>query len=189
MAAVTSDDDAPTLSGLDAQAHARAVLAPALRGGGGAQASHAYLFHGPPGSGKRTVARAFAAALLARDAGDAEQVASIRARIERGSHPDLTWVTRSGAAEMLVSDIEQPVVAAAARTPFESARRVFVIEAVEFSEGFTDLHTRSYQEIIAGRGFGLDEVRTSIDIVSKFRDLPVVKTNGVHPFAIKANRA
>ena len=62
-------------------------------------------------------------------------------------------------------------------------------EAVEFSEGFTDLHTRSYQEIIAGRGFGLDEVRTSIDIVSKFRDLPVVKTNGVHPFAIKANRA
>ena len=46
-------------------------------------------------------------------------------------------------------------------------------EAVEFSEGFTDLHTRSYEEIIAGRGFGLDEVRTSIDIVSKFRDLPV----------------
>ena len=42
-------------------------------------------------------------------------------------------------------------------------------EEVEFSEGFTDLHTRSYEEIIAGRGFGLDEVRTSIDIVSKFR--------------------
>jgi hypothetical protein len=32
-------------------------------------------------------------------------------------------------------------------------------------------------------------VRSSIDIVSKFRDLPVIKTNGVHPFAIKANRA
>jgi UDP-N-acetyl-2-amino-2-deoxyglucuronate dehydrogenase len=62
-------------------------------------------------------------------------------------------------------------------------------EAVEFSEGFTDLHTRSYEEIVAGRGFGLDEVRTSIDIVSKFRNLPVNKTNGVHPFAIKANRA
>ena len=43
-------------------------------------------------------------------------------------------------------------------------------EAVEFSEGFTDLHTRSYEEIVAGRGFGLDEVRTSIDIVSKFRE-------------------
>ena len=46
----------------------------------------------------------------------------------RGSHPDLTWVTPSGAAEMLVADVAEPVVAAAARTPFESARRVFVIE-------------------------------------------------------------
>jgi UDP-N-acetyl-2-amino-2-deoxyglucuronate dehydrogenase len=62
-------------------------------------------------------------------------------------------------------------------------------EEIEFSEGFTDLHTRSYEEIVAGRGFGLDEVRTSIDIVSKFRDLPISKANGVHPFAIKANRA
>ena len=62
-------------------------------------------------------------------------------------------------------------------------------EEVEFSEGFTDLHTRSYEEILAGRGFGLDDVRTSIDIVSTFRNLPVVKANAVHPFAIKANRA
>ena len=52
-------------------------------------------------------------------------------RVARGSHPDLTWVTPSGAAEMLVADIEQPVVAAAARTPFESSRRVFVIESVD----------------------------------------------------------
>ena len=52
-------------------------------------------------------------------------------RVARGSHPDLTWVTPSGAAEMLVADIEEPVVAAATRTPFESSRRVFVIEAVD----------------------------------------------------------
>lgn len=56
-------------------------------------------------------------------------------------------------------------------------------EEAEFSEGFTDLHTRSYEEIIAGRGFGLDEVRTSIDIVSKFRTAPIVRSNGVHAFA------
>lgn len=42
-------------------------------------------------------------------------------------------------------------------------------EDIEFSEGFTDLHTRSYEEILAGRGFGLDQVRPSIDIVSNFR--------------------
>jgi UDP-N-acetyl-2-amino-2-deoxyglucuronate dehydrogenase len=46
-------------------------------------------------------------------------------------------------------------------------------EEVEFSEGFTDLHTRSYQEILAGRGFGLDDVRASIDIVSAFRQAPL----------------
>jgi DNA polymerase-3 subunit delta' len=124
MVAVHADADAP--AAIDAHPHARAVLAPALSGRAGA--SHAYLFHGPPGTGKRAVAQAFAAALLADETHDA---ASVQQRIARGAHPDLTWVRPSGAAEMLVADIEEPVVAAATRTPFESARRVFVIESVE----------------------------------------------------------
>src|SRR4029077_20893383 len=44
---------------------------------------------------------------------------------------DLTWVVPSGAHEILVSDVDQPVVAAASRTPFESARRGVLIEAAE----------------------------------------------------------
>jgi DNA polymerase III subunit delta' len=114
------------LPGIDAHPHARAVLLPALPPDGAP--SHAYLFHGPPGTGKRTIARAFAAALLADGAPDPEAVAE---RVGRNSHPDLTWVTPSGAAEMLVGDIDEPVVAAASRTPFESGRRVFVIEGVD----------------------------------------------------------
>ncbi len=114
------------LGGIERHPHALAVLGPAL--GAAGKPSHAYLFHGPAGVGKRDVARAFAAALLAEGAGDPE---SVRERVLRGSHPDMTWVSPSGAAEMLVADIEQPVVAAAARTPFESTRRVFVIEAAE----------------------------------------------------------
>ena len=51
------------LPGIEAHPHARAVLGPALPPAG--SPSHAYLFHGPPGTGKRAVARAFAAALLA----------------------------------------------------------------------------------------------------------------------------
>lgn len=47
-------------------------------------------------------------------------------------------------------------------------------EDVEFSEGFTDLHTKSYEEIMAGRGFGVNEVRPSIDIVSAFRNAPII---------------
>jgi UDP-N-acetyl-2-amino-2-deoxyglucuronate dehydrogenase len=59
-------------------------------------------------------------------------------------------------------------------------------EEVEFSEGFTDLHTRSYQEIVARRGYGLDEVRTSIDIVSTFRTLPVGRGSApLHPYVAK----
>ena len=115
-----------TLPGIEAHAHARAVLIPALPPQG--QPSHAYLFHGPAGTGKRAVARAFAAALLADGAADPD---AVRGRVARGAHPDLTWVTASGASEMLVADIEEPVVAAATRTPFESTRRVFVIEGVD----------------------------------------------------------
>jgi DNA polymerase-3 subunit delta' len=112
------------LPGIDMHPHARAVLWPALSSH---RPSHAYLFHGPSGTGKRTIAREFAAALLMDGARDPGGVVE---RVARGSHPDLSWVTPSGAAEMLVGDIE-PVVAAATRTPFESSRRVFVIEAVE----------------------------------------------------------
>jgi DNA polymerase-3 subunit delta' len=114
------------LAELDRHPHARAVLQPALEPGG--RASHAYLFHGPEGAGKRAAARALAAQLLAEGATDPE---SARARVESGAHPDLTWVTPSGAHEILVSDIDQPVVAAASKTPFEAQRRVFVIERVD----------------------------------------------------------
>jgi DNA polymerase-3 subunit delta' len=119
-------DRIESLPGIDAQPHARAVLVPALPPHG--RPSHAYLFHGPAGTGKRAIARAFAAALLADGARSPGTVAE---RVARDSNPDLTWVTPSGAAEMLVADIEEPVVAAAARTPFESARRVFVIERAD----------------------------------------------------------
>ena len=134
MTFVTTSAQTTALPGIDAHPHARAVLTPALglggmpvRGREGAP-SHAYLFHGPAGTGKRAIARAFAAALLGDGARDPGAVAE---RVARGTHPDLTWVTPSGAAEMLVGDIEEPVVAAATRTPFESARRVFVIEGAD----------------------------------------------------------
>lgn len=113
------------LPGTEHHPHARATLGAALAPGG--HASHAYLFHGPAGSGKRTAARAFAAALLADGAADP---AGARTRVEHGTHPDLTWVSPSGAHEMLVGDVE-PVIAGAALTPFEAAKRVFVLERAD----------------------------------------------------------
>jgi DNA polymerase-3 subunit delta' len=114
------------LAELERHPGAWAVLGPALNGRN--QASHAYLFHGPGGAGKAAAARAVAADLLAAEETDPE---SARHRALAGHHPDLTWVVPSGAHEILVSDIDGPVVAAASRTPFESTRRVFVIECAD----------------------------------------------------------
>lgn len=58
-------------------------------------------------------------------------------------------------------------------------------EEVEFSEGFTDLHTRSYQEILAGRGYGLEDVRFCVEVVSEFRHAPIVANGERHPFIDK----
>ena len=57
-------------------------------------------------------------------------------------------------------------------------------EKLEFSKGFTDLHTTSYSEILAGRGYGLSDARHCIETVNVIRTAQVVKGHGneVHPF-------
>ena len=112
------------LAGTEDHPQARLALTTALATG----PSHAYLFHGPPGVGKRTAARSFAAELLAEGGDDPE---GVRHRVVNGSHPDLTWVRPTGAAVMRTEDVDGPVVAAATRTPFEARRRVFVLERVD----------------------------------------------------------
>jgi UDP-N-acetyl-2-amino-2-deoxyglucuronate dehydrogenase len=57
---------------------------------------------------------------------------------------------------------------------------------IEFSDGFTDLHIRSYEEILAGRGFGLDENRVAIETVAHIRNAPIVTIGEIHPFVAKA---
>ena len=113
-----------TLAALEPHPHAAAVLGAAASG----QPSHAYLLHGPAGSGKREAARAVAGELLARGAADP---ASARTRVLHGAHPDLTWVAPSGAHEMLRRDVDEAVVAASAHTPFEASFRVFVLERAD----------------------------------------------------------
>lgn len=59
-------------------------------------------------------------------------------------------------------------------------------EEIEFSGGFTDLHTRSYEEILKGNGFGLDEAYGSIHTVSTIRNLEPIGLKGeYHPFCKK----
>jgi UDP-N-acetyl-2-amino-2-deoxyglucuronate dehydrogenase len=44
-------------------------------------------------------------------------------------------------------------------------------DEIEFSDGFTDLHTASYRDILNGRGFGLADARPSIELVHQIRTL------------------
>lgn len=70
----------------------------------------------------------------------------------------------------------------------EKGQRTFrsiVVEGkeIEFSGGFTDLHTLSYQEIIKGNGFGLEETKKSIEIVYNIRNASPIGLKGdYHPF-------
>lgn len=59
-------------------------------------------------------------------------------------------------------------------------------EEVEFSGGFTDLHTESYRRILQGEGFGVEENRAAIEIVAAIRELePVGRRGDYHPFLRK----
>jgi DNA polymerase-3 subunit delta' len=107
------------------QPRARAVLESALAAG----PSHAYLFAGPPGSGKRAAARAFAAEILSAAADDPEDTRR-RALLDPSPHPDLAWLAPTG-AQHLVEEVRERVIRAASYRPFEGGRRVFVIEAAE----------------------------------------------------------
>lgn len=59
-------------------------------------------------------------------------------------------------------------------------------EEIEFSGGFGDLHTKSYEEILNGNGFGLEAARQSIEIVHDIRHAEVKGLHGeFHPLAKK----
>ncbi|GAB4503712.1 MAG: UDP-N-acetyl-2-amino-2-deoxy-D-glucuronate oxidase [Anaerolineales bacterium] len=56
-------------------------------------------------------------------------------------------------------------------------------QEVEFSEGFTDLHTEVYKETLAGRGFGIEDARPSIDLTYRIRTAEISPLDGLaHPF-------
>jgi len=86
-----------------------------------ARPAHAYLFTGPAGVGKATVARRFAGALLAP--GDPDGVR----RVNEAVHPDLHLVEPEGRSALTV-DQARSTVASATRTPVESDRKVFLFE-------------------------------------------------------------
>jgi len=61
-------------------------------------------------------------------------------------------------------------------------------EEIEFSGGFTDLHTESYKHILDGKGFGIQEARKSIEIVHNIRSVnPIGLKGDYHPILKNIN--
>ena len=59
-------------------------------------------------------------------------------------------------------------------------------EELEFSGGFTDLHTKVYEDILGGGGYGLEDARQAIEIVHEIRNAEASGLKGdYHPFAAK----
>jgi len=81
--------------------------------------------------------------------------------------------------------VELEDVPAAARGRGQRTFRSMTVDGteLEFSDGFTELHTRSYEEIFAGRGFGLKDSRAAIETVAKIRGAsPIGAKGNYHPF-------
>jgi len=81
------------------------------------------------------------------------------------------------------NDVPEGIKAAGQRT-FRSI--TVEEEEIEFSGGFTDLHTVTYQDILNGGGYGLSDARTSIQIAHDIRNGEVLGLKGeYHPFCKK----
>jgi UDP-N-acetyl-2-amino-2-deoxyglucuronate dehydrogenase len=58
-------------------------------------------------------------------------------------------------------------------------------EEIVFTDGFTDLHTRVYEQVLAGRGAGIEDARPSIELAHRIRHEPIAFGRGVlHPILI-----
>jgi DNA polymerase-3 subunit delta' len=84
---------------------------------------HAYLLVGPPGTGKRSAARSFAAALLCPNGGDGTCPTCVR--VLGGGHPDVIVLERQGAA--IAVDEAREIARLAALSPGEASRKVLVL--------------------------------------------------------------
>jgi DNA polymerase-3 subunit delta' len=121
---------ATTFEHLPEQEEAKRLLRAALAEG----VAHAYLFHGPPGVGKRRFALAFAGELL----GDA-------ARVERRSHPDLYALEPVG-DQVLIDEI-RALRRDLHMRPFEASRRVYIVfDADTMNEDAADALLKDLEE-------------------------------------------
>ncbi len=91
--------------------------------------SHAYLFVGPPGSGKRSAALLLACALICGDGGCG--ACSACQRVRRGAHPDVRVFEPAGAASYLVEQVRDEIVPDMWLAPADGHSKVYILDRAE----------------------------------------------------------
>lgn len=91
--------------------------------------SHAYIFVGPSGSGKRSAALLLACALICDDGGCGTCAAC--ARVRRGAHPDVRVVEPAGAMSYLVEQVRDDLVPDMWLAPADGHAKVYILDRAE----------------------------------------------------------
>lgn len=140
--------------------------------------SHAYLFVGPPGAGKKTAAKAFACAVFCEDNGCGACAAC--GRIRRGTHPDVRVLSPEGAAGYLTEQVRE-IIHDVWLAPIEGPYKVYIVESADlFNEGSANAFLKTLEEppsdvVIVLMAHRLDAVLPTIASrcqVVRFRRLP-----------------
>ncbi|MDA3936828.1 MAG: DNA polymerase III subunit delta' [Actinomycetota bacterium] len=106
--------------------------------------SHAYLFAGPPGAGKKTAAKAFACALLCDDGGCGACASCYK--IKRGLHPDVHMVEPEGAATYMVSQIRE-LIHDVHLKPVDGSRKIYIVDAADaLNDGSANAFLKTLEE-------------------------------------------
>lgn len=106
--------------------------------------SHAYLFIGPPGAGKKSAAKAFACALFCDDHGCGACGACTR--VKRGAHPDVHVIAPEGAAGYLTEQVRD-IIHDVGLAPIEGPRKVYLVESADlFNEGSANAFLKTLEE-------------------------------------------
>src|SRR5437763_3907370 len=118
---------------------------------------HAYLLVGPPGTGKRSAAQSFAAALLCPNGPPADGTCETCLRVLAGSHPDVVVKERQG-ARISIEDARE-IIRLATRSPVEGSRKVLILDEFHLAADIAPAMLKTIEEPPASTVFViLDEV-------------------------------
>jgi len=147
--------------------------------------SHAYLFVGPPGSGKGTAAKALACAVLCDDNGCGTCGECYRVR--RGAHPDVHFIAPEGAAGYLADQVRD-IIRDVSLKPIDGSHKIYIVKSADmFNDASANAFLKTLEEppddviiVLAAHSFDavLPTIASRCQIV-RFRRIPPSESTAI----------